>query len=347
MVFRDISLYFFVSVVVCILTIVFITGSSYLIIYNNDQTQSKTLAENAMKSKIVKQILIRLLLVAVTGVSYIQAQVKPGVFYAVTGNGIKDTSWLFGTYHLINDSYLNETTAVLNAFEKAKHLVVEVIIDSSELASANSKALLQNKQLAELLDKGFADSLDTELKATIGQGIEQFQTLKPMTVMLTLSMVNLMKDNQPILKKYTGIPLDASFVAKSKSSGKAATALETINEQMDLLFNTISDEQQVTMLKLFLRNKEQHIKMGNDLLNIYFENDISKIYRIYQESIKATGDMDFLIKKRNDNWMQTLPALFKKQSNFVAVGALHLAGPDGLVEQFKKLGYTVTAQNLQ
>ena len=87
--------------------------------------------------------------------------------------------------------------------------------------------------------------------------------------------------------------------------------------------------------------------MGNDLLKIYFENDISKIYRIYQESIKENGDMDFLIKKRNDNWMQTLPALFKKQSNFVAVGALHLAGPDGLVEQLKKMGYTVTAQNLQ
>ena len=308
---------------------------------------TKSLKKQKMKSKIVKQIIVRLLLFAVTGVNYIQAQIKPGVFYAVTGNGIKDTSWLFGTYHLINDSYLNEIPAVLNAFKKAKHLVVEVIIDSSELATANSKALLQNKQLSELLDKGFADSLDAELKATIGQGIEQFQAFKPMTIMLTLSMINLMKDNQPILKKYTGIPLDASFVAKSKSSGKAVTALETINQQMDLLFNTISDEEQTVMLKLFLRNKEQNMKLGNDLLKIYFENDINKIYSIYQESIKATGDMDFLIKKRNDHWIQVLPVLFKKESNFVAVGALHLAGPDGLVEQFKKLGCTVTAQNLR
>lgn len=300
-----------------------------------------------MKSKIVKQMIVYLLLLAVTGVNYIQAQIKPGVFYAVTANGSKDTSWLFGTYHLINDSYLNETPAVLNAFGKAKHLVVEVIIDSSELAAANSKALLQNKQLTELLDKGFADSLDAELKVTIGQGIAQFQALKPMTVMLTLSMVNLMKDNQAILKKYTGIPLDASFVARSKTAGKTVTAFETINEQMDLLFNTISDEEQATMLKLFLRNKEQSIKLSNDLLKIYFENDISKIYTIYQETIKTTGDMDFLIKKRNDNWMLTLPALFRKQSNFVAVGALHLAGPDGLVEQLKKIGYKVTAQNLQ
>lgn len=123
--------------------------------------------------------------------------------------------------------------------------------------------------------------------------------------------------------------------------------MESITQQMDLLFGTISDEDQATMLKSFLRNKAYNIKIGNDLLEIYFENDISKIYRVYQESIKATGDMDFLIKKRNDNWMQTLPALFKKQSNFVAVGALHLAGPDGSVAQLERRGYTVTAKNLQ
>lgn len=300
-----------------------------------------------MKSKILRQTFIYLFLLGLNGVNYLEAQVKPGVFYAVTGNGIKDTSWLFGTYHLINDSYLDELPAVMNAFEKSKQVVVEVIIDSTELKSANTKALLQNKQLSALLDKAFVDSLDKELKATTGQGIEQFQTLKPMTVMLTLSLIYLVKDNQAILKKYTGIPLDVSFVTKSKLAGKEVTALETINQQMDLLFNTISDEEQAAMLKLFLRNREQGIKMGNDLLKIYFENDIGKIYHIYQESITMTGDMDFLITKRNDNWLQTLPALFKKHSNFVAVGALHLAGPAGLVAQLKKKGFSVTAQNLQ
>ena len=29
---------------------------------------------------------------------------KPGIFYAITGKGLKDTSWLFGTFHLVNNS---------------------------------------------------------------------------------------------------------------------------------------------------------------------------------------------------------------------------------------------------
>jgi uncharacterized protein YbaP (TraB family) len=36
-------------------------------------------------------------------------------------------------------------------------------------------------------------------------------------------------------------------------------------------------------------------------------------------------------------------AILAKGSAFIAVGALHLPGPDGLVEEFRKAGYTVTA----
>lgn len=276
----------------------------------------------------------------------VQAQSKAGVFYAITGKNLKDTSWLFGTYHLINDSYLKEIPRVSHAFTNAQTTVVEVILDSAELAVANGKALLQNKQLSQLLDKGFVDSLDVLLKENIGQGIEQFQPLKPMMVMLSFSMFNLMKDNGAILGKYTGLPLDAYFVAASKSAGKKTIALETLREQMDFLFNHLSDEEQAAMLQTFIRNKEEGLKMGNDLLKAYFENDIEKIYDSYEASVKISGDMRFLVTDRNNNWMKVLPSIISKQSVFIAVGALHLAGPHGIVKQLQNEGYTVTAQNM-
>ncbi|MBS1598380.1 MAG: TraB/GumN family protein [Bacteroidetes bacterium] len=275
------------------------------------------------------------------------AQIENGVFYAVTSDNSKDTSWLFGTYHLINDSYLNDVPAVLQAFKKAKAAVVEVIIDSSELALANSKTLLQNKRLTNLLNTGFADSLDIELKKTVGQSIEQFQSLKPMAIVLTLSMINLIKDNKEILKKYTGQPLDAFFVSYNKSAGKPVIALETISQQMDLLFNYISDQDQAAILQRFFRNKEENEKISNDLLKIYFENNLERIYGIYQRSLDVFGDLDFLIRKRNNEWMKVIPFIVNTQSSFIAVGALHLAGSDGLVEQLRKAGYTVTAQKMK
>lgn len=299
-----------------------------------------------MKLTILKQA-VYLLPLMILFHAKINAQDKPGVFYAVTGKDAKDTSWLFGTYHLIKASYLNETPAVLAAFNKAGNTVVELVIDTAELAAANTKGLLQNKQLKDLFDPSFIDSLDAELKITFGQGIDHLNTLKPMTVMLTICMVQLMKDNQGLMKKYNGQPLDVFFASETKAAKKTVTALETMMQQMDLLFNSITDEEQAKMLRRFIRDKEKNSQMGNELLQLYFENDLDKIYALYQRTQESTGDMDYLVSKRNNEWMKQLPALINKQSNFIAVGALHLAGPEGLVAQLRKAGYTVIAKNLQ
>ncbi len=110
-------------------------------------------------------------------------------FYAITGNGLKDTSWLFGTYHLVKSSYLDEVPAVVQAFNKAKAVAVELVLDSSKAVAAASMGLLTNKKLSDLLDQPFKDSLDTELKNNVGVGIEQLNQLKPINVALTLSMI--------------------------------------------------------------------------------------------------------------------------------------------------------------
>lgn len=300
-----------------------------------------------MKVRNVKQtgVIILLALFISNGINA-QPQ-KEGVFYSITHAESKDTSWLFGTYHLIKDSYLKELPAVTNAFKKSKGLITEVVIDSGELAMANSKALLSNKKLTDFFSSDFADSLDAALKADIGQGIEQLQPYKPMTVMLTLSMIYLIKDNQTLLSKYTGSPLDAYFTNEGKLTGKTVTPLETITQQMDILFSTISDEEQAIMLKRFIRNKERNIELGNALLKTYFDNDLDSIYNIYTETLSEGDDEDFLIKNRNETWMKILPTLIDKQTQFIAVGALHLAGPDGLVIQLTKMGYTVTPVNLK
>ena len=48
-----------------------------------------------------------------------------------------------------------------------------------------------------------------------------------------------------------------------------------------------------------------------------------------------------MLDNRNKKWMQQLPGIFKQQSTFVAVGALHLAGENGLVMLLRNAGYTV------
>ena len=54
-------------------------------------------------------------------------------------------------------------------------------------------------------------------------------------------------------------------------------------------------------------------------------------------------DLDILLYNRNNNWIKLLTNNFlPKQSNFIAVGALHLPGNKGLIKLLEKEGYKLT-----
>lgn len=271
---------------------------------------------------------------------------KPGIFYSVSGNGLKDTSYLFGTYHLVKSSYLDELPAVKEAFKQAKGVIVEIVVDSSEMQAVQDIGIMKDKTLSDLIDKSFRDTLDTELKGSIGVGLEQLNQLKPMNVTLTLSIVHMMKNNRELLGKYTGLPLDAFFAGTGKQMSKTVSPLETITEQMNLLFNSSSIDEQVKALKMFIRNKTEMARLGDDLVKNWFDHDLAAMNDIYDKTLQVSGEDDKLIKERNMNWLKVLPGLLQKESQFIAVGALHLGGQYGLVEQLKQKGYTVTPVKL-
>ncbi len=271
---------------------------------------------------------------------------KPGNFYAITGNGLTDTSWLFGTYHLVKSSYLNEVPAVMNAFKKSNGVVVELVIDSAKLPAIYTMGILKDKMLTDLLDKPFSDSLESEVKNTLGVGLMQINNLKPINLALTLSMVYLLTDKDSPLKKHTGDAIDGYFADNGKRSGKKVTALETIEEQMDLLFNKLPDEEQVKQLKYFIRNKHEMIQQGNELINNWFSHDLDGMYEVSEKGLQVFGNEDQLLKERNKKWMKTIPALLNKESQFIAVGPLHLASENGLIKLLEQSGYKVTAIKL-
>jgi uncharacterized protein YbaP (TraB family) len=275
-----------------------------------------------------------------------QINAKPGIFYAITGNGLKDTSYLFGTYHLIKSDYLKTTPHVENALHKSKGVVVEVVIDSTKLPQFQSISLLKEGTLSSLLSKTFADSLNTEIKATLGADISQVNQLKPVTISLTLSMVYIMKNNAARINQYGGMPLDLYFASYGKKQAKQVTPLETLDEQMDILFNKASIAEQVDALKLMISEKKEMMQYGDQLLQGWFDNDLDKMEQLLTKYARFSENNDYLLKDRNLLWMKKLPELMKAEPQFVAVGALHLAGKDGLVALLRGSGFTVTPINL-
>lgn len=136
--------------------------------------------------------------------------------------------------------------------------------------------------------------------------------------------------------------LDGYFAEAGKQAGKTVTEFETIEEQMNLLFNSATNEEQVDQLKLFLRNKNDMINQVNELIDNWFKHDLEKMYAVSERGLAVFGNENDFLTNRNNKWMKTLPGLLKKESQFIAVGALHLAGSSGLIKQLQLLGYTLT-----
>jgi uncharacterized protein YbaP (TraB family) len=64
------------------------------------------------------------------------------------------------------------------------------------------------------------------------------------------------------------------------------------------------------------------------------EQDDPAAYAAFEET---------MITSRNKVMVDHAGPILAKGNAFMAVGALHLPGPQGLVEDFRKAGYTVTA----
>ncbi|MDL2210966.1 TraB/GumN family protein, partial [Bacteroides sp. OttesenSCG-928-M17] len=52
-------------------------------------------------------------------------------------------------------------------------------------------------------------------------------------------------------------------------------------------------------------------------------------------------ELEAMTDNRNIAWIKKLPTFLKETSNFIAVGALHLPGKNGLINLLRKEGFLV------
>lgn len=256
---------------------------------------------------------------------------------------MKEPSYLFGTYHLLTDKYVATLPEVKQAFQDTKGVVVEMVIDSSKLMALGMMAIMPNNKISKLLTPDEFERVSAELESLMGVKLEALDQLKPIAVTLMMTMLYAQKENAELLEKFKGQPMDFAFAASGKKLGKAIHPLETQEEQMKMLFDAFTIEEQARQLIAYVDQQELMAKSQTALVNLYLDKDIYGLQKLAESMPKDLGSMDHLLKDRNAKWMKTLPGLMLSDSQFIAVGALHLPGSDGLIGLLRQEGYTVVA----
>lgn len=272
------------------------------------------------------------------GISTTQGQ----LLWKITGNGLKNPSYLFGTHHLIPIQFLDSVPGLYPAFNSAKMVVSEVVLNNLDATPAIRKAALlpDTITIRGLLNQAEYEFVNQELTNTLRMSLDNLNKMHP-------SLISKLYELE-LYKKYEhfdeNTQSDTYFQLVAAKKGIPIAGLETVEQQVKLLFpENIKKETQ--LLVASIRNKEILIQEMREMNRLYREGNLDALEVLANQSNKqwnvSEEENKKLIDDRNINWVKQLPDLIKNNSCFVAVGALHLPGNKGLIKLLKNEGYKV------
>ncbi len=261
-------------------------------------------------------------------------------FYRITHVGSSDTSYLFGTLHLLEGGYVDTMPEVMAALGHADLVVGELVLDS----------IMTGDALQGLLDAPPLDSLLTTTQYhLVSQAVKKY-SIAPMLllnnaepiVIYSMILEGMYEKAHPENHK-TGVPMDLFFEQEAQKNGKQVMGLESANDQEQVL-DSIPIPEQVSELLDLVQNPKSAMKEMDNMLADYRAGKISEILDDPSFGSFSPEEMASLLYDRNKKWLDELPAILDRHHAFIAVGAGHLVGEHGLVVGLKKLGYEVNPE---
>lgn len=278
------------------------------------------------------------------------AELSGALLWEISGNGLAKSSYILGSYHVETKDFVeNNIKGLTNAFAQADQVIGE--IDMAEMMSnvaemQKAMTMPTDTTYQMLLSADDYTFLDNKFKESFGAGMDQLGQMKPSTLSTMYLLLQYGKLTGNMITD-PNAAMDSYFQNEGKKQEKKIAALETIEEQIDLLYNSEPLQKQALDLVCGTKNEDYTISSMQKLDSAYRAQDLTAMYELSMDTINDpcyTSDefMNKLTTERNNNWMNKLPALLQKDSNFIVVGALHLCGKDGILQQLVDRGYTVT-----
>lgn len=249
--------------------------------------------------------------------------------------------YIGGTIHLLGRSDYPLPEEFDRAFREADKLILEADL------SALSRPEVQMEMLRRLQYSDgttLRDVLDAETYAELGRfcsnsgiPIESLLNLKPPMVAISLMMIEL----QRLGLAEAGV--DHFFDAKARAEGKAIDALETLETQLTVLEN-MGQGKENELISSTLKDVQMLPEIMGDLKNAWFTGDLDTLEEVGIAPMRADFPELYraMLVDRNNVWLTKITEMLATpERELVLVGALHLAGREGIVAQLRERGYTV------
>jgi len=257
----------------------------------------------------------------------VQAQ---SLLYEISGNSLKKSSYLYGTMHITSKQQLPIYEKAKEKLVTCKLYVMELDPEKMNIPAMYGKLMLpDNKSLKDYMSIKDYEALRIKFSEITGYQLLMFEKFQPIMIESILEIMQTQNktDSSDVMM------MDMELSSLAKQNDIQTKGIETPTEQIDAMLR-IPVEDQLEMLLAGLQEGNQ------DTEDLYAKNDVNALYLATASAMPVTA-RKALITDRNKNMSDRIDLLMKKQPVFIAVGAAHLGGEEGLVNLLRRKGYTL------
>ncbi|HEV7433385.1 MAG TPA: TraB/GumN family protein [Pseudorhizobium sp.] len=274
-----------------------------------------------------------------------------GLFWKIERPGIQP-SYLLGTMHVTDPRVLRMPPGAAEAHASSHTIVIESdeILDEKKataaiLAKPELTMFTDGRSIETLLSAEDREVLEVGLKKR-GLALSSVSRMKPWMLAGFVASSACETARKADNKTF----LDKKIAADAVAVGKPVKGLETLSEQLSAmaampidfhlqaLVETVRlgdemDDVIETMTQLYLRGETGMTMPALKALTPTHSDEDESAYAAFEAAV---------ISDRNHRMAERAAPILADGGAFIAVGALHLPGEDGLVELLRQRGFTVS-----
>jgi len=254
------------------------------------------------------------------------------VLWKISGNNLKTDSYLMGTIHMMCPDDFVMHDKVKRVIGEVDQVYFEVnLFNPENTASMQQKMMTPVPDFLTSLQPNQIQLIDSALAAN-QMSIKMFDMLHPAMVM---SLLSLKSFNCPNPLEVKSLENEINVLAEGKKIGE----LETVDFQLEMMSKIATPEYFYNYLKLY----DEAAQMTQRMVAAYNQQNLSILEDIFNDPKWMTPEaFELMLTKRNNNWIENIPAIISQNKTLFAVGAAHLIGEVGLIKLLRDKGYTVT-----
>ena len=267
-----------------------------------------------------------------------QTGATPALFVARDADS---TMYIYGTIHLRRAGEAWGGAHVEAALAQSEEIWTEVDMDPAAEARGQAEALRLGMSPQNALSSHLTAEDEERLTALcqrLGLPRQALERMSPWMAALTLTVMPML---QAGYDPQAGV--DRAVVAWGREHNKTLRSFETPEQQI-ALFAGLDENEEMEMLRYSFEGAKQTVELVNALSAAWDRGDIAALEAqiITEARTSAPRMYQSFFVDRNNAWMTVLSReLDGAGVDFVAVGAGHLYGPDGLVAQLRRRGVRV------